>query len=74
VSLDPTGDPVVLVAERSNTISNGLDVQAIAEVFITKVQERIARHGFSEEAVDFADDEMNRLFAKLPSEPEEELR
>jgi len=49
------------------TIANGMDVQAITGALI-------ASHGFSSGAFDFDKDEMNRLLAELPYEPDEKLR
>jgi hypothetical protein len=56
------------------TIVNGMDVQSIAGVLMKHVQGRVAVHGLSPDALDVDEDEMNRLLAKLPSEPEEKLR
>jgi hypothetical protein len=57
------------------TIANGIDVQGIAGLLMTSFQARFASHGFgSAAAFDVDKDEMNRLLAGLPSEPDEKLR
>jgi hypothetical protein len=57
------------------TIGNGMDVQAIGKVLMTALQARIASHGLNPgAALDLDKDEMNRLLAKLPAEPDEKLR
>ncbi|HSS43589.1 MAG TPA: hypothetical protein VLK37_13690 [Solirubrobacterales bacterium] len=56
-------------------IANGMDVHAIIGVVMKDFQARTASHGFSFAAAsDFDKDEMTRLLAELPSEPDERLR
>lgn len=57
------------------TIANGMDVQAIVGVLTTQFQARVASPGFRPGAgLEFDKDEMDRLFAELPSEADEKLR
>ena len=56
------------------TIANGMDAQAIAEIYMKQLQRRIADPGFTPGALDFDMDEMNRLLAGIPDQPDERLR
>ncbi len=56
------------------TIANGMDVQAIGGMLMTMMQERIAAGAFGSQSLGFDEDEMKRRLAKLPSEPDENLR
>ncbi len=51
-----------------------MDVQAIAGIFMEQFQRRIADHGFAPTAWNFDKDEMNRLLAGIPDQPDERLR
>ena len=56
------------------TIANGMDVQGIVGVLMKQFQAQVASHGFGPAPIDFDKDEMNRLLAQLPDEPDEKLR
>jgi hypothetical protein len=56
------------------TIANGMDVRGIVGVLMKQFQAQVASHGFGPAALDFDKDEMNRLLAELPDEPDEKLR
>jgi hypothetical protein len=69
VDRDRDSDPIP-------TIGNGMDVQAIAGILMKQFQRGIADHGFAPGALDFHldKDELNRLLADIPSDPDERLR
>lgn len=56
------------------TIANGMDVRGIAGVLMRAVQARLAADGLSQTAFDIDTAEMNRQLAKLPHEPDQNLR
>lgn len=56
------------------TIGNGMDVQALAGIFMKQFQRQIADHGFTSDGFNFDGDEMNRLLAGIPDQPDEKLR
>jgi len=53
---------------------NGMDVHAIAGVLMKQFQDRLAQGARGVAAVEVDGDEVNRLFARLPEEPDEKLR
>src|SRR5262249_48951785 len=56
-------------------ISNGMDTQAIASVFMRRMMAQRAAHpNDPEEWVNTDRDEMNRQLAELPEGPDEQLR
>jgi hypothetical protein len=55
-------------------IGNGMDVRAIAGMFMKQLQRQIADRGFTPGALEIDEDEMNRLTADIPSDPDEKLR
>jgi hypothetical protein len=69
VERDRGSDPVP-------TIANGMDVQSIVGVVMKQLLSRSADHGFGASLLtsDLDVAELNRLLAKLPSEPDEKLR
>jgi len=56
------------------TIGNGMDVQAIVGILMQQLQPRMADRGFTSGPFDFETDEVNRLLAGIPSDPDERLR
>ena len=56
------------------TIGNGMDVQAIAGIFMKQFQRRIADHGFAPTALNFDKDELTQMLAGIPDQPDEKLR
>lgn len=55
-------------------IGNGMDLQAITEMLMTHVQRQMADRGFTPDSLEFDTDEINRLLARIPSNPDERLR
>jgi hypothetical protein len=51
-----------------------MDVQAIAGIIMKQFQRGIADHGFTSTPWNFDNDEMNRLLAGIPDQPDERLR
>jgi hypothetical protein len=56
------------------TISNGADMQALADIFMGQFQRQIAAHGLAAGAWNFDHDELGRLLAGIPDKPDEKLR
>jgi len=56
------------------TIANGMDVQALAKILMKEFQRGLADHGFTPAAFNVHKDEMNRLLAGIPDQPDERLR
>ena len=56
------------------TIANGMDLQAIAQIYMNQSLRGIADHGLTPTTLNFDEDEMNRLFAGIPDQPDEKLR
>lgn len=56
-------------------VANGMDVQAMADVFMTMMQANLAKPGVSlMDAIDLDADELDRRLRELPSTPDEKLR
>jgi hypothetical protein len=51
-----------------------MDLQAITEMLMTHVQRQMADRGFTPDSLEFDTDEINRLLARIPSNPDERLR
>ena len=69
VERDQSSDPIP-------TIANGMDVQSLVGVLMKQLLSRSADHGLGASLMtsDLDVAEVNRLLAKLPSEPDEKLR
>ena len=56
------------------SIGNGMDVKAISEIFMKQMLRGLADHGQIPSALNFDENEINRLLAGIPDQPDERLR
>ncbi|MFB9206753.1 hypothetical protein ACFFV7_36555 [Nonomuraea spiralis] len=69
-----TGTDRDKISDAIPTITNGIDIQSIAGIFMDHFMEKISEHGMKLTDSELDTAKLNRLLAKLPSEPDEKLR